>query len=194
MGSSIARTTQTPTAPIEPAEVIAQIITQGMNLRPGRVMLDYERWEIPKSGLFVVVGYLGSAEQIAARSTFDPGTDNETQELLNHHEIQIDLMSIIPDNSARLRRWEVPMSLQSFYARNYAAGFGVGISPLQSAMTDTSKLEPGGYLNRFTLRTAVFSVEKRTLTTGSFNSFSASLTMGTKGSSKTKTKQLNLEA
>jgi hypothetical protein len=104
MGSSIARTTTPTTSPIEAAKVIAQVITQGMNLPKGRVMLDYERWEIPKSGLFVVVGYLGPAEQIAARSIFCHETDSEIQELLNHHEIQIDLMSIIPDYSARLRR------------------------------------------------------------------------------------------
>jgi hypothetical protein len=194
MGASIARTTASPTAPIEPAKVVAQCIAQGMNLPAGRVMLDYERWQIPKSGLFVVVGYLGPSEQIAARSLFTASDDSETQELLNKHEIQIDLMSIIPDDSARLRRWELPMSLQSFYARNYAASFGVGLPLLQGPMTDTSKLEPGGFLNRFTLRTSVFSVESRTLAANSFNNFSAVLTTGSKGNAKPKTKNIPLEA
>ena len=194
MGASIARTSTPTTSPIEPAKVIAQVIAKGMNMPAGRVMLDYERWQIPKSGLFVVIGYLGPAEQIAARSVLNPSTGEEIQELLNHNEIQVDLISIIPDDSARLRRWEVPMSLTSLYARNYSAGFGVGISPLQSAMTDTSKLEPGGFLNRFTLRTAVFSIEKRTLPAGYFDKFSATLAIGTKGSSKPKTKNIPLEA
>ena len=130
---------------------------------------------------------------MAARSVLDPATDSEVQELLNHHEIQVDLMSIVPDNSARLRRWEVPMSLQSLYARNYAARYGVGISPMQSAMTDTTKLEPGGMLNRFTLRTAVFSVESRTLAASSFDSFSATLSIGEKGSKKVTKRKISLE-
>lgn len=192
--SPIARTSTSPTAPIESAKVVAQVIAQGMALPAGRVMLDYERWEVPKSGLFVVVGYLGPEEQIAARSVLDPASDTEVQELLNRQDVQVDLMSIVPDNSARLRRWEVPMSLNSLYARNYAARFGVGLQPLQGPMTDTSKLEPGGYLNRFTLRAAVFSIEKRTLKAGSFDSFSATLSIGAKGSSKTTTRNIPLEA
>lgn len=191
--SAIARTTTSPTAPIESAKVVARCIAQGMNLPAGRVMMAYERWEIPKDGLFVVVGYLGPAEQVAARSAFDPATSSEVQELLNHEEIQVDLMSIIPDDSARLRRWEVPMSLTSFYARNYASRYGVGLPPLQGPMNDTSKLEPGGYLNRFTLRTAVFSLEKRTLAAGSFDSFSATLSIGDKGSSTPTTRTIPLE-
>lgn len=192
--SSIARTSTSPTAPIESAKVVGQIIAHVLNLPPGRVMLDYERWEIPKSGLFVVVGYLGPGEQVAARSTLDPATDSEVQELLNRQDVQVDLMSTIPDNSARLRRWEVPMALQSFYARNYAARYGVGLPPLQGPMTDTSKLEPSGYLNRFTLRTPVFSIEKRTLATGAFDSFSATLAAAQPGSNKLTTKKIPLEA
>ncbi|MDD5301508.1 MAG: hypothetical protein PHS14_00250 [Elusimicrobia bacterium] len=192
--SPIARQSTPPTAPVEAAKVVAQCIAQGMNLPAGRVMLDYERWQVPKDGLFVVVSYLGPAEQVAARSYLDPATNSEVQELLNHHEIQVDLMSIIPDNSARLRRWEVPMSLQSFYARNYSARYGVGLPPLQGPMTDTSKLEPGGMLNRYTLRTAVFSLEKRTLPTSLFDSFTTTLTTGQKGSSKTRTRNIPLEA
>jgi hypothetical protein len=192
-GPQIARTSTPTTAPIESVKVVAAIIAQGMNLPAGRVMLDYERWQVPKNGLFCVVGYLGPGEQIASRSALDPA-GNEVQELLNKEEVQIDLMSIIPDDSARLRRWEVPMSLNSLYAKRYAAGFGVGLQPLQSSMTDTSALEPGGYLNRFTLRAAVFSIQKRTLKAGSFNSFTAVLNTATKGSSKTQTKKINLEA
>lgn len=190
----IARTSTPTTAPIESVKVVAAIIAQGMNLPAGRLMLDYERWVVPKEGLFCVVGYLGPGEQIASRSVLDPATGEEVQELLNHEEVQIDLMSIIPDDSARLRRWEVPMSLNSLYARRYAAGFGVGLQPLQSTMTDTSALEPGGYLNRFTLRAAVFSIQKRTLAAGSFNSFTAELTTATKGSSKTRKRKITLEA
>jgi hypothetical protein len=192
--SPIARSTSPITCPVEPAKVVAQCIAQGMALPAGRVMLDYERWVIPKTGLFVVVGYLGPAEQVAARAVLDPATDSEVQELLNKQEIQVDLMSIIPDDSARRRRWEVPMSLQSLYARNYAAGLGVGISPLQGPMTDTSKLEPGGMLNRFTLRTSVFSVESRTLPASSFDAFTAVLSVGQPGSRAVAKRNISLEA
>lgn len=192
--SPIARQSNYPTAPIEPAKIVAQCIKQGMNLPAERIMLDYERWKIPNDGLFVVVGYLDPSEQVAARNVLDPANDSEVQELLNRHDIQVDLMSIIPDNSARLRRWEVPMSLTSFYAQNYAARYGVGLPRLQGQMIDTSKIEPGGMLNRFTLRTSVFSIEKRTLMTSSFDSFSATLSIGEKGSSKTTKREITLEA
>lgn len=177
---SIARTTRPTTSPIEPAVAVATVLQQGLNLQAGQVMLDYERWEIPSEGLFVVVGYIGPSEQIAARSVLD-GDGNETQDLLNRHDVQIDLMSIIPDNSARLRRWEVPMALQSIYARQFCGQYGIGLQPLQSAMTDTTRLEPGGQLNRFTLRAAVFSAESRTLTPAYFDSFSATLGVGQLG-------------
>ncbi len=190
--SPIARQTTPPTEPLEPAKAVAQCIAQGMNLPAGRVMLAYERWVIPKDGLFVVVGYLGPAEQVAARSVLDAAGD-ERQELLNRQDIQVDLMSIVPDDSARLRRWEVPMSLQSLYARNYCARYGIGLPPLQGPMTDTSKLEPGGMLNRYTLRTPAFSVVGRTLPASSFNSFTATLSIGAKGSSKTTQRTIPLE-
>jgi hypothetical protein len=185
--SAIARQSTPTTSPIEPAKVVADVIAQGMSIPAGRMMLDYERWELPKSGLFIVVGYLGDAEQIASRSAFDAATDSEIQELLNRQDVQIDLMSIIPDNSARRRRWEVPMSLTSFYAQRYAASFGVGLPRLQGRMADTTKLEPGGQLNRFTLRTPVLSTEKRNLPAGYFDSFLLSLTTGAKGSSSSAT-------
>lgn len=192
--SPVARADVSPTSPVEPAKVVANILAQGLHLPAGRVMLDYERWEIPKDGLFVVVGYLGPGEQIAAQSFFDPVAQTEVQELYNKLELQIDLMSIIPDNAARLRRWEVPMALQSFYARHYAAGFGVGLAPLQGAMTDTSALEPGGYLNRFTLRAPVFAVEKRVLPTGYFDAFAAALTTATPNAPAPAPRNIPLEA
>lgn len=189
--SPIARTSTPTTSRIEPAKVVAQIIAHGMDLKPGQVMLDYERWVIPPEGLFVVVGYLGPSQQVAAQSVLDQA-GNEEQNLLNQHHVQVDLMSIIPDNSARLRRWEVPMSLNSIYARNYAASFGVGIQPLQSDMTDTTKLEAGGQLNRFTLRAVVFSSETRTLTPAFFDQFKATLTVASPAEAE-KPKQIPLE-
>ncbi len=191
--SPIARTVAPITSSIEPAVVVGNIIAQGMNLPPGRVMMTYERVKIPSSGLFIAVGYLGPSEQIAARSIFDAASDSEVQELLNKHDVQIDIMSIIPDNSARLRRWEIPMSLNSLWARNYAAGVGVGLQPLQGSMTDTSGLEAGGYINRYTTRAVVFAVESRTLPAGSFNKFHVALTSAQAGSSATKTKTIPME-
>lgn len=191
--SPIARTTTPPTARIEPVKAIANVLAKGMNIPAGRIMLDYERWQIPKDGLFLVVGYLGEGVQVAARSVFDPATNSEVQETLVQQDVQIDLMSIIPDDSARLRRWEVPMSLNSFYSRNYCAGYGIGLPPQIRPMVDTSKLEPGGMLNRFTTRVPVFSVEGRTLPAGFFDSFSLTLTTAQPGSSETSTRDIPLE-
>jgi hypothetical protein len=174
---SIPRTTTPTTSKIEVAVAVATVIQKGMNLPKGRVMLDYERWEIPKDGLFCVVGYLGPTEQMAARSVLDEA-GNEVQEQINLDHVQIDLMSIIPDNSAVLRRREVSMSLDSIYSRNFMAANGIGLQPLQESMTDTSSLEPGGYLNRFTLRAKAFSTDSRTLTAAFFDKFSASLVTG----------------
>ena len=191
--SPIARTTTPPTARIEPITAIATVLAKGMNLPAGRIMIDYERWQIPKDGLFLVVGYLGEGVQVAARSLFDPASDSEVQETLIQQDVQIDLMSIIPDNSARLRRWEVPMSLNSFYSRNYCAAYGIGLPPQIKPMADTSKLEPGGYLNRFTTRVPVFSVEGRALPAGYFDTFAVDLTIAQVGSSETTTRDIPLE-
>lgn len=191
--TSIARTATPPTERIEPVKAIANVLAKGMNIPAGRIMLDYERWQIPKDGLFLAVGYLGEGVQIAARSLFDPASNSELQETLIQQDIQIDLMSIIPDNSARLRRWEVPMSLNSFYSRNYCAAYGIGLPPQIRPMSDTSKLEPGGYMNRFTTRVPVFSVEGRALPAGYFDSFAVKLTTAQLGNPEAETRSIPLE-
>jgi hypothetical protein len=177
MNPAIARNSTTTTIAIEPLKAIAQVISNQMGLPEGRCWADYERNKIPPEGLFCVVSSLAPSETISAVDYFDAETNQEVQQLCMLHHLQIDLASIIPDNSARLRKEEVLMALRSFYSMNYLAKNGLGLSWIQSNLTDTSKVEGANYLNRYTTTCSVNALHTKSQAASYFDTFSAVLTV-----------------
>jgi hypothetical protein len=177
---SIARNSTPTTTAIEPIKAVANVIQNQLNLPDGRVFIDYERFKIPPEGLFCVVSYLKPSETVSSADYFDNSLDQEVQELTMFHHIQIDLMSLIPDNSARLRKEEVLMALHSFYGGNYFAKNGFGVSWIQSDVLDTSVLEGKNYLNRYTTSCTLTSLHSKSQSSSYFDNFSATLSVNGK--------------
>jgi len=172
---SIARNSTPTTTTIEPLKAVCNLLANQLNLPAGRMMIDYERWQVPNEGLFCVAGYLGPSETIGAVSYLDTATDEEVDQVAMVHHIQIDFMSIIPDDSARLRKEEVLMALRSFYAKRYLSSVGVGMAWISGEMTDTTYLEAKNYINRYTTRCSVNALHTKRQSASSFDTFSATL-------------------
>lgn len=73
----------------------------------------------------------------------------ETQTILARENIQIDLFS--KDNTARQRRFEILMALQSMYAREQQEKYQIKIFPKPISMINSTVAEGGSQLNRFTV-------------------------------------------
>lgn len=150
------------TTEVEPLKVIADIIKTEMGLTKTQISTAYQNYSIPKEGIFVVVGYFGPTESIASQAYFDSSSNSEVQELSCKHTIQIDVMSIAPDNSARIRKEEIALALQSFYSKRQQDENFLGIAWLQSDFIDASaKEENGVMLNRYVTTCAVNALHRK---------------------------------
>lgn len=76
----------------------------------------------------------------------------ETQTVLARETIQIDLFS--KDGTARQRRFEILMALQSIYARDKQEEYQFKIFPNTIAFNNTTVAEGGSQLKRYTLTLA----------------------------------------
>lgn len=142
----------------EPIKVVADIMAHELPLAVGYIMLNDEKWNIPKSydGIFMVLSYLGPNKVIANTNKFDPATDEEVQSTTVLEVIQIDFMSYGP--AARARKEEVAMALGSMYSQQWQEKYGCQIARQPEPFVDTSNLEGAGMLKRFTTRISVTSI------------------------------------
>jgi len=76
-----------------------------------------------------------------------PGTERQTISAIE--TIQIDMFS--KDNSARQRRVEVLMALQSYYSKEMQEMYQFKIFKIPSTFINTTSAEGGSQLNRFTI-------------------------------------------
>lgn len=144
----------------EPILVVADIIQTWMDLNPGQVMLAYQKFNIPTNGLFIVLTNV-SDQDIAGDNYLQPDGQGGQEEVGQDYEIsdiQIDIMSF--DDEARQRRREVMMALRSIYSQQQQVQNFLQIAPNIMPMVDSSALEITKYLNRFTARIRVTSVDE----------------------------------
>lgn len=149
------------TTAIEPITLVAGIIQNQMDLAAGQVAFANQDYQIPTSGPFVIVGYLGPSEMVASQSFFDPGTQTEWQQATFKHTVQIEIMSLAPDNTARIRKEEIALSLRSSYSLRQQDVANMGIAWLQSDFIDASYVDETGMLNRFITTCAVNALHQK---------------------------------
>ena len=144
----------------KPILVVADIIQTWMSLAPGQVMLGYQKFDIPTNGLFIVLTNVADAA-IGGDNFIQPdglGGEQEVGQDYIVEDLQIDVMSF--DDEARQRRREVQMALRSIYSQQQQVQNFIQIAPNIMPMMDTSALEITKYLNRFTTRIRVASVDQ----------------------------------
>lgn len=179
-------TANTPTtSKIEPLKVILGIVAYGMGLKQPQWATAYQDYEIPATGLFLVGGYLGPTEVIANQSYLDTVTDSEIQEVSVQHMIQLELMSMAPDNSARIRKEEIFMALRSSYAIQQADINLLGISWNPSPLSDASHVEGTVMLNRYVTTVTVNALHRKVIAAGSFGEFPIELVTAAPGGRET---------
>lgn len=134
-------------------KVVADIIQSEMELGNDRVYLYNQKWRIPPDeGLFVVVGFLG-AKAFGAKTEYE--NDPVTQELVEVQSVNqqetytVDLFS--RDSSARQRKQEVILALNSTFAQQMQEENTFKIANLPSTFNDVSALEATAILNRYQL-------------------------------------------
>lgn len=180
------KTYNTPTTTaVEPIKVIADIIMTEMDLKASQIKDAYQLYEIPADGLFVEIGYIGQSEPISSQTYFDSELLTEVQQAVFRHTIRIELMSMAPDNSARIRKEEVALSLRSFYSQQQQDAHNIGIAWLQENITDATELEETAMLNRYITDCFVHALHQKTQTADYFELFPIKLVTDTQGGRET---------
>lgn len=157
---------------------IVQIIREEMSIPQAQIWVSSQNKKIDTASdkLFVIVG-LADARAVSSKSSFNPDTQKETQEVLLRGVVQVDIMS--RDNKARDRRAEILMALNSFRSQNKQDSLGFRIFEIPSSFKNTSSVEGGSEINRFTIQVPVMFTETKIQTTDYYDQFSGSLTTET---------------
>lgn len=143
----------------EPIKVLAEILKVEMALEDGQIMLGLENWVIPpNTGLYIALFY-GPDTVIGAESDFDPETNDEIQSAAMLHTINIDALSF--DSSARLRKQEIVMALNSIFAQQQLEANLMRIGHLPQSFVPVPELEETKQLNKYRLTFAMNALHQK---------------------------------
>ena len=95
--------------------------------------------------------------------------------------IELELMSMAPDNSARIRKEEIFLALRSFYALQQSDINLIGIAWNPSPLVDASHVEGTVMLNRFVTVVPVNALHRKVVAAGSFDNFPIELVVAAPG-------------
>ncbi len=131
-------------------EYIVDIIRKEMNLNQQNIWIHSQNRKIPPQSqeLYVTVGCVDFLP-ISSKSKYNSETDNEVQTVYGRASIQVDILS--RSLEARQRRAELLMALNSFYSKEVQEKKQFRIFELPQTFTNTSGLEGGSEINRFSL-------------------------------------------
>lgn len=157
----------------EPILILSNIIESELGLANGRVWIYNQDYKMPEdSGLFVALDYVNSEPYAVNRSSLPiiTGGEQETVKMLAREEYAINILS--KDSSARMRKEEVLMALNSTYSEQQQELYEFKIAQIPSGFTNVSELEGAGMLNRFVINIAVLAWYSKTKEIPYFDQFS----------------------
>ena len=158
---------------LEPIKVLASIIQVELGLEAKQVLLSFENFPIPETlGLFVALAY-GVEEVVGAsdQNGLDlEGNFTEVQSVAMLHHVEIDIMSF--DSSARLRKEEVVMALNSYNAQESMEVNSMRIAAITTSFNTIQSLEPSKQLNRYRFTVSVYALHQKVLLTPFYDSIS----------------------
>lgn len=131
-------------------EYIVDIIRTEMGLKQQNIWIHSQNRKIPPQSqeLYVTVGCVDFLP-ISSKSTYDYTKDTEIQTVYGRASVQIDILS--RSLEARQRRAELLMALNSFYSKEVQDKKQFRIFELPQRFINTSSLEGGSEINRFSL-------------------------------------------
>ena len=155
-------------------EYIVDIIRTEMGLSQQNIWIQSQNRKIPPESqeLYCVVG-VTNFRPISSKSKFLSTDNNEQQIVYGRADVQVDLMS--RSNEARNRRSEVLMALNSFYSKEQQDSKCFRIFELPTAFINTSGLQGGSDINRFTLIIPTMISEVKIKSAAYYDKFRATL-------------------
>lgn len=155
-------------------EYIVQIIQNQMALPNGNIWIASQNRKIPTNSndLFCIIGTV-NFRPISSKSRFNDITLQEEQTVYGRADVQIDLMS--RSNEARERRFEILMALNSFYSKNIQDANCFRIFELPRDFINTSGLQGGSDINRFTLIIPTMVSQTKIISADYYDTFSGEI-------------------
>ena len=153
---------------------IINIIRTEMGLDQNHIWIRAQNRKIPTNAdeLFVVVSAV-DFKPISSKSYYDSTKDTERQVIYGRALVQVDIFS--RSIEARNRRFEVSMALNSFYSQEIQNRYQFRIFEISPSILNTSDLEGGSDINRFTLRFYAMCSEVKEKTTAYYDTFNAEI-------------------
>lgn len=155
-------------------EYIVDIIRTEMGLNQQNIWIHSQNRKIPPQSqeLYVTVGCVDFLP-ISSKSRYDSETDDEIQTVYGRASVQIDILS--RSLEARQRRAELLMALNSFYSKEIQDKHQFRIFELPQTFTNTSGLEGGSEINRFSLIIRAMISQDKIKSTSYYDTFNAQI-------------------
>lgn len=155
-------------------EYIVDIIRKEMGLSQQNIWIHSQNRKIPPQSqeLYVTVGCVDFLP-ISSKSRYDPETDEEVQTVYGRASVQVDILS--RSLEARQRRAELLMALNSFYSKEVQDKKQFRIFELPQTFTNTSGLEGGSEINRFSLVIRAMISQDKIKSTSYYDTFNAQI-------------------
>jgi len=153
-------------------EYIVDIIRKEMNLSQQNIWIHSQNRKIPPQSqeLYVTVGCVDFLP-ISSKSRFDVENNSEIQTVYGRASVQIDILS--RSREARIRRAELLMALNSYYSKEVQDKKQFRIFELPARFINTSSLEGGSEINRFSLIIRAMISEDKVKETDYYDTFNA---------------------
>lgn len=136
----------------EPLVVVGEILQHELGLTPNRIFLYNSTRELPKDGELYLVLEIQGRPPYAVKHEYKTLTINNVQKYCEVTTMNVQetifVSCVSKDNSARLRAYEVQLSMNSDYAIQQMFKYGFHISQI-SGVNDASALEASSRLNRY---------------------------------------------
>lgn len=161
-------------------EYIVDIIRKEMNLDQQNIWIHSQNRKIPPQSqeLYVTVGCVDFLP-ISSKSRYNPEDDTEIQTVYGRASVQIDILS--RSREARIRRAELLMALNSFYSKEVQDKKQFRIFELPPRFINTSGLEGGSEINRFSLIIRAMISEDKSKNTDYYDVFNADIFVESSG-------------
>lgn len=155
-------------------EYIVDIIRTEMGLNQQNIWIHSQNRKIPPQSqeLYVTVGCVDFLP-ISSKSRYDSETDDEIQTVYGRASVQVDILS--RSLEARQRRAELLMALNSFYSKEIQDKHQFRIFELPQRFINTSGLEGGSEINRFSLIIRAMISQDKVKSTSYYDTFNADI-------------------
>ena len=155
-------------------EYIVDIIRKELGLSQQNVWIHSQNRKIPPQSqeLYVTVGCVDFLP-ISSKSRYNPEDDSEIQTVYGRASVQIDILS--RSIEARKRRAELLMALNSFYSKEIQDKYQFRIFELPQRFINTSSLEGGSEINRFSLIIRAMISEDKVISAAYYDTFNAAI-------------------